>query len=193
MTPVVRDTRGVAATEFALLAPVLLLLLMGLFDLCYRSYAQAMLTGAVQAAARKAGLEGNASTTATAALDDAVVSQMRVIAPGLRWVSSRKSYHKFGDVAAEPFDDTNKNKRYDVGECYTDINDNKQWDADPGATGQGGASDITIYTMQITYPRLFPLAGLMGLPSEDTVTAKTTLKNQPYDSPATATPATICT
>lgn len=193
MIRLLRDRRGATLVEFAMIAPVMLLLLMGLFDLCYRSYAQSILTGAVQAAGRRATLEGNASGTSTAAIDDAVVKQVRAIARDVRWESSRKHYSAFGDVRAEPFDDTNHNNQYDVGECYSDVNANLRWDSDAGSTGQGGANDITLYSMSMTYPRLFPLYGLMGLSTEQTISAQTLLKNQPYGAQSANSPDTICT
>jgi Flp pilus assembly pilin Flp len=186
------DERGVTIVEFALVAPVMLLLLMGLFDLCYRAYAQSILTGAVQAAGRRGTLEGNASTTATATLDATVIRQMRAVANNLTWNSSRKSYRSFSRIGAEPFDDVNHNGRYDSGECYSDINNNNRWDADAGNDGQGGANDITVYTMTVTYPRLFPLTGLMGVPPTQAISASTRLKNQPYGSQAADAPETRC-
>lgn len=186
------DRRGATVIEFTLIAPVMLLLLMGLFDLCYRSYAQSILNGAVQSAGRRATLEGNASGTSTAAIDNVVVSQVRVIAKGLHWESSRQHYQAFGEVRGEPFDDSNHNGQYDAGECYSDINGNRNWDANPSQDGQGGANDITLYKITITYPRLFPLYGLMGLPPEQTIEAQTLLKNQPYGAQSTVTAETIC-
>lgn len=186
------DRRGATFVEFTLIAPVMLLLLMGLFDLCYRSYAQSILNGAVQSAGRRATLEGNASGTSTAAIDSAVVAQVRLIARDIRWESSRKNYQTFGNIRAEPFDDSNHNSQYDVGECYSDVNGNHQWDVNPGKDGQGGANDITLYTMSMTYPRLFPLHGLMGLSTEQTISAQTLLKNQPYGAQSKSSPDTIC-
>ncbi|KQN80318.1 hypothetical protein ASE90_15510 [Sphingomonas sp. Leaf67] len=189
---IARDRRGATIIEFALLAPVLLLLLMGLFDLCYRSYAQAILTGALQAAARKGTLEGNATTSASQAIDEAVIQQVRPVAPNLTWISKRLHYRNYDGVEAEPFDDVNSNNRRDPGECFTDTNSNGLWDSDPGTTGQGGANDITVYTVEITYPRLFPLTGLMGWSSDQTISASSALKNQPYDTQSAATPERIC-
>lgn len=188
----VRDRRGATVVEFALVAPVMLLLLMGLFDLCYRAYAQSILTGAVQAAARRGTIEGNSSTAATAVLDAAVINQVRPVANNLTWTSTRKYYRSYSNVAAEPFDDANHNGQYDIGECYSDINDNHRWDTDPGNTGQGGANDITVYTMTVTYPRLFPLTGFLGLPDTQEISASTRLKNQPYGSQSTNAPETRC-
>lgn len=192
MKSLLGDRRGATLIEFALIAPVMLLLLMGLLDLCHHSYVQSILNGAVQTAGRRATLEGNASGTSTAAIDQAVIGQVRAVANNLTWESSRKHYASFGDVRAEPFDDSNHNNQYDIGECYSDVNGNRRWDSDAGDDGQGGANDITLYTMSVSYPRLFPLYGLMGLPNRETVSAKTLLKNQPYGAQATSTAETIC-
>ncbi|KQM41389.1 TadE/TadG family type IV pilus assembly protein [Sphingomonas sp. Leaf10] len=187
-----RDRRGATFVEFALLAPVLLLLLMGLFDLSYRSYVQALLTGALQQAARNGTLEGNATTSAAAAIDEQVIRQVRPVAANLTWTSKRSYYRNYDGVDAEPFDDANRNNKYDPGECFTDMNGNRLWDADPGLDGQGGANDITIYTVEVTYPRLFPLTGLMGLPPDQKISATSALKNQPYDTQSTAAAERIC-
>jgi len=188
----VRDERGATIVEFALVAPVMLLMLMGLFDLCYQAYVQSILTGAVQAAGRRGTLEGNSTTAAGDALDEAVIRQMRTVANNLRWKSSRKFYRSYSNISAEPFDDANHNGQYDVGECYSDINNNLRWDSDPGNTGQGNANDVTVYTMTVTYPRLFPLTGFMGLPTTQEISASTRLKNQPYGSQAADAPETRC-
>ncbi len=62
-----------------------------------------------------------------------------------------------------------------------------------GASGQGGADDAVLYTMTVSYKRMFPMAGMLGWPSQQTITASTVLRNQPYSSQSTATPKTICT
>ncbi|MBA4780653.1 TadE/TadG family type IV pilus assembly protein [Blastomonas sp.] len=43
-----QDRRGVTVTEFGLIAPTFLLLLLGVFDLGFTVYARAILDGAVQ-------------------------------------------------------------------------------------------------------------------------------------------------
>ena len=47
-----RDTRGAAVIEFALCAPVLLIGMMGLFDMGHNMYTASIIQGAVQKAAR---------------------------------------------------------------------------------------------------------------------------------------------
>lgn len=178
------DTRGVTVIEFAIVAPVMLILIMGLGDVLYQGYVGAVLSGAVQKAGRDSGLEGANPT----AIDATVQTMVRRVIPGATFPTPvRKSYDTFTQVAPEPFVDGNNNGRYDPGECYTDQNANSQWDADPGVTGQGGASAVTLYTVTVTYRRLFPVAGLIGLPQDQSVSATTLLKNQPYSGQSTTT------
>lgn len=183
------DRRGAAVVEFAIIAPVMMLLLMGLGDLLYQQYAQSILNGAVQKAARDSTLEGADTTT----IDTSVSNMVKKIAKNATFSMTRKSYDTFTEVAPEPFTDSNGNGIRNAGECYTDMNGNSQWDADPGASGNGGASDITLYTVTVTYPHIFPVMGLLGWPSTQTISAKALLKNQPYAVQTVATPATICT
>lgn len=173
------DRRGATAIEFAIVAPVMCLLLMGLCDLAYQSYVQAILTGAIQKAGRDSTIQG--ASDRTDQLDTAVMTMVRKVAKNATFTSSRKSYAQFSDMTAEPFTDSNHNGVYDAAsECFTDINGNGTWDADRGASGQGGANDVVLYSMTISYPRLFPMFGLIGWPSVVTTGASTVLKNQPY-------------
>lgn len=196
-----RDRRGVTIVEFAMVAPVLSLLMMGLGDMLYQMYVKEMLTGSVQKAARDSGIQGGAQQTA--AIDAKVLGMMSNImraptascanpAAAGTYCSTRLSYASFSAVGPEPFDDNNANNQRDPGECYTDVNGNGRWDAEPGATGQGGANDVALYTMRITYPRIFPVARMLGASANQTVTAQTLLKNQPYATQAGATATRLC-
>ncbi|RZL72694.1 MAG: pilus assembly protein, partial [Sphingomonas sp.] len=64
---------------------------------------------------------------------------------------------------------------------------------DPGLSGQGGANDVTLYTVRVLYPRLFPVASFFGASPNQTIVAKTFLKNQPYTNQSVATVKNICT
>ncbi|WP_174278603.1 TadE/TadG family type IV pilus assembly protein [Sphingomonas bacterium] len=185
------DARGATAVEFAIVAPVMLLLMMGMCDLAYQSYVQAMLSGALQKAGRDATIQDAAGNTA--AIDSKVMASVRQVAANATFVTSRKSYGNFGQVAPEPFQDNNNNGQYDKAtECFTDVNGNNQWDVDPGLAGQGGANDVVYYTITATYPRLFPMAGLMGWSSTQSVSAQTLLKNQPYANQSTYVVKQVC-
>lgn len=179
-----RERTGAAAIEFGMVAPVMLLLMMGMGDLLYGFYANSILIGAVQKAGRDATLQINASTTATTAIDGKVMTSVKQIAPAATYVSTRQSYSSFANVdKPEPFTDKTGGTagKYDVGiDCFTDLNGNNTYDTDGGKNGVGGASDVAQYGITITYPRIFPVAKLLGWGANGTLTATTLLKNQPY-------------
>lgn len=183
-----RDRQGAAMMEFALLAPVMALMLLGLMDLGYQAYARALLEGAMQKAGRDSGIEGADATL----IDNKVRSDFRRVAKTATLEFERRSYANFGVMRPERFTDTNLNGVRDPFECYDDVNGNQQWDADPGLSGQGGASDVTLYTVRAQLPRMFPMASLMGWPKQMEISANTLLKNQPYASQSVPTVVTRC-
>lgn len=183
---------GISAVEFALVAPVLLLMLMGFFDLAHRAYALTVLQGAVEDAGRKSTLQSG--TANTAVIDAAVKTMVQpIVGNNATFASTRSSYSTFSDVGTpERFvDKAPLNNRYDPGECFEDTNGNGVWDADRGRTGQGNAQDIVVYKINVSYPRMFPLGGLLGWPANETVAASTVLRNQPW-APQTIPTVNVC-
>ena len=177
--------------EFAIITPVMLTLIMGLSELAYQGYVQSVLTGAVQKAGRDSTIQGNGAQSTQ--IDTVVMNAVWSVAKSATYTSSRKSYSSFLTAGPEPFTDSNGNGQYDAAsECFTDVNGNGVWDADPGSTGQGGANDVVIYSVAVTYKRLFPVFGLMGMPSPVTLTGTTILKNQPWATQNSYTPVQIC-
>jgi len=189
LSPLVRDKAGVTAVEFALIAPGLLTVLLGIFELGYEIYAQTMLQGAIQQAARASTIEG--AGTNVASINGIVSDAVHQIVPDAEVTFDRKSYTNFGDVGLpEDYTDSNSNGECDAGEPFEDANGNGTWDADRGVAGSvGGARDAVLLTVTVTYDRPFPLAKLVpGMSNTLTTTAATVLRNQPYDdqrSPAT--------
>lgn len=187
-----RDRGGAALVEFALVLPVMLLMGMGLCEMAYQAYMQAILTGAVQKAGRDSTVESANTTT----IDNAVLQAVKNINGNAAFVAgypTRKSYASFGYISPESFVDSNGNGARDAGECFTDVNGNGIWDADPGVSGNGGAGDTVLYTVSITYTRLFPLGLWLGWGKTATLSASTILKNQPWATQASTAAATVCT
>jgi Flp pilus assembly protein TadG len=169
--------------EFAIVAPVLAMLLMGAFDVAHTLYVDAALQGIVQKTARDSALEGGTSAATAAALDKRVADQVRPLASDADVTITRRFYRNYAAASArkaETFTDTNSNATCDAGEPYEDTNLNGTWDADGGDGGQGGAKDATIYTATVTYPRLFPFWRIVGGSETARVSATTVLRNQPY-------------
>lgn len=178
----ISDARGVTVIEFALVVPVLLLIIMGMSELAYQIYVQSVLSGAVEKAGRDSGLEtyvGNG-----AALDAKLEAQIHAASPSAQIAETRSSFGNFASVGAEPYVDANKNGQYDKGESFTDVNCNGVWDA-YGVAGQGGANDVAVYNVTVKYSRLFPILSSLGLANPVTLTSQTILKNQPYQTQST--------
>ena len=175
-----RDERGVTVTEFALIAPVLALTLMGMFDLSYNMYAKTMIEGAVLDAARDSTIESYANNPA--ALDGNVTDMIHDIVPNAALTFTRSAYTNYADVGqAEEFTDTNSDGSCNNNEVFVDVNGNGLWDSDRSQDNSSGARDAVLYEVSATYDRAFPLARLINLDQEVTVQAKTVLRNQPFN------------
>ena len=171
--------RGAAAVEFAMVAPALLLTIMGIFDVGYNIYANTMVQGAIQHAARDSTIEG--SDLRLDQIDARVARAVHNVVPRATVAFSRKAYANFSDVSRpEDFTDSDANGRCDNGEPFEDANRNGSWDNDRGGSGRGGARDAVLYSVTVTYARGFPMASLIGLPDMVTTEAATVLRNQPY-------------
>jgi Flp pilus assembly protein TadG len=171
------DQSGAAIVEFALIAPVLLITLFGLFDVGHGMYTRSMLQGAIEKASRDSTIEGSTP----AQLDAKVSAVVRRIAPSAAIAFNRSSYTSFTDVGQpEEFVDTNSNGSCDSGETFEDANSNGVWDADQGRAGNGGARDAVLYVVSVSYPRLMPIGRLIGQSNMTRMTTVTVLRNQPY-------------
>lgn len=181
------NERGLAMVEFALTAPLFLLILMGIFDYCWQMYAQQVLQGAVSKAGRDSTLQVNASDQS--ALDDAVEAQVLKVFRNAQMSFTRKAYDRFDQVAVEErYTDANDNGSYDSGECFDDFNNNGRWDADRGIEGNGGADDVVLYTASMTFDRVLPVWKMLGQPQSTTLSSSTVLRNQPFATGSDAPP-----
>ena len=186
-----RDASGVTAIEFGFVAPLLIMMLLGSLQLSLDVWAKSILTGAVQQAGRDSGLESAHGSQSS--IDAFVTSQVQAFLPGAKVTFKRKNYETFSDVdRPEDFTDSNNNGVHDSGECFEDENGNGQWDTDVGANGQGGARDVVVYTATMKYTELVPLSRFIGLDGHRTISATTTLMNQPFSTQADRVTKTVC-
>ncbi|HUT49091.1 MAG TPA: TadE/TadG family type IV pilus assembly protein [Alphaproteobacteria bacterium] len=183
-----RDLRGVAAVEFAIMAPVLILTVAGIMEVSMVLAVSSLLEGGLRDAARY-GITGYVPAGTTredqikAIIGDATIGLVDMNNANIQTLI----YPSFGDIGQpEPYDDQNANGVYDIGEPFTDINSNGQWDPDMGAAGLGGPGEIVLY--KITYdlgmmtPLLSPIMG--GSDGKVTLRASIAVRNEPY--PTTA-------
>jgi len=171
------DESGTSVMEFGLMVTVFIGMLLGLFDLGQLAYTQAVLNGAVQEAARTSSLEAGDIDDADAMVADMV----SVVAPGAEFETKRTRYASFADIGRpERWNDADGDGTCADGESYTDENGNGQWDADIGTAGNGGAEDVVLYSVTVTYEPLFPNPFYVGGTSDRTLKASAIKKNQPF-------------
>lgn len=177
------DNSAVSITEFGLIAPVVATMLLGIMDAGHTLYMRTVLDGAIQDIARDSSLEDGGILAKQEAINARITQQIKRLNKNATVNITRRYYRNFTNAYnadAEEFTDTNNDGECNNGEPYVDANLNETWDSDGGDAGQGGAKDVSIVTVKVTYERLFPMAALAGLPENVTVAANTVLANQPY-------------
>jgi Flp pilus assembly pilin Flp len=186
-----REEGGATLVEFAIVAPVFFLLLLGTFDFMHQQYTASLMYGVMQKAGRDLTLESAGSRQA--AIDNSVIERVRnVVPPGADVRLVKLSHNDFADIG-EPEEilggDNDELCEGENNEDYIDANNNGRFDLDRGAEGIGGARDAVLYTVIVTYPRMFAMSGLMpALPKNVQLEASTVLRNQPFDEQDRNTP-----
>lgn len=178
-----RDRRGIAAVEFAILAPVMILLIAGSIEAGHLFMVRNTLEGAVSQAAREA--------MANLELDEEVRDEMlraRIgeIMGAYRTADHRELaietvvYRDFGSAYPEAFDDLNGNGVHDEGEPFEDRNRNGRHDpATPVAGKLGGPGDVVAYTATFPARLYFGFLGDIFVRDGFTLTASTVMRNEP--------------
>lgn len=176
------DRRGVTIIEFALVAPVLLAVIMGGFELTYQGYVHSVVRGELSKASRSNVLERSSSNTERFAIDERIRQNILQVAPHARIdPPTRVAFSSYARVRSPAEPDANNNGICEPGETYEDSNRNGRWDENSGIANGSGAKDVIVYTVNVEYDRLFPVASLMGLSNTVTIAASTNLRIQPYD------------
>jgi hypothetical protein len=180
-----KNEKGIAAVEMAAIAPAFLIILMGGLELGHTLYIQSIMNGEIQKAARDASLETGGETATQEAIDAKVRGALLHLNNAATINIDRASYQNFTKAQARQPEDVNGNGICETGENWIDRNFNGLYDANGGSSGQGGAKDVVVYTVTMNYPRLFPVAKLIGFSSNANLTARTVLANQPFGDQAT--------
>jgi Flp pilus assembly pilin Flp len=178
-----RDERGVTAIEYAVIAPVMMLLVFGIIEFAMIMAVHNTMEGATAVSSRlgKTGYTGSGLTRQQTILNAVNARASALLDPAKLTVTSKfyKQYDQINDP--EPFIDANGNSSFDVGETFTDINGNAQWDADMASSGYGSAGDIVVYTVSYPWSLMTPIMReLIGVNGNYTITTRAVVKNEPY-------------
>jgi len=185
------DRAGAALIEFAIIMPVLLMLIMGTMEFGLQIYLRAVLEGVMQQAGRNTSLESG--STNLSAIHTLVEGRVKTIMPSATVTPTRKTYQSFSNVGKpEDFVDTNANGIHDATECFTDVNGNGTYDTDLGKSGTGGANDVVEYTETVTYNSLIPAGRYLGISPTTSISATTILRNQPYNAQGSWAATQVC-
>ena len=179
-----RANDGVTAIEFAVVAPVLILLMFGIVEFATIMLVANMMENATSISSRlgKTGYASGGKSRADTIRDSVIARAGQLIDPTKLTITS-KYYEQFDQIGdAEPWNDANHNGIAEPGE-YTDINGNGQWDSDMGMAGYGDAEDIVVYTVRYPWGIMTPIMReLIGdAQGQFPITSHAVVKNEPYD------------
>lgn len=179
-----RANDGVSAIEFAIVAPVLLLLIFGIVEFATIMLVANIMENATSISSRlgKTGYAAGGKSRTETILDSVIARAGNLIDPQKLSITS-KYYEQFDQIGdAEPWNDANHNGIAETGE-YNDINGNGQYDADMGLAGYGNAEDIVVYTIRYPWGIMTPIMReLIGDAHGDyPITAHAIVKNEPFD------------
>lgn len=175
---------GTAIIEFAIVAPLLFLLLAGIIELGLILFATSAIEGATNVGAR-IGQTGFSSSGMSR--EDYIRSEVRRLTGGLISPSSLSisilSYSSFANIGQpEPCISPASPPCPGVaGVNFMDINGNTQWDADQGSASAGGSGSVVLY--RVSYPwRLFTplMSRVIGSGGILTITATSAVRNEEF-------------
>ena len=173
-----RDRSGVTIVEFAMILPALCVLLLGIFELGYRSYAASVVQGALHEAARLATVGGVPMED----INERVTNRLSNFADQGTVDIQTDSYFEYSGVGIpeEITSDTVPIGEYNEGDCWIDTNNSGEWEPDGGAAGTGNSEDVVRYQVSVTLEEIVPIASFLGWERFNTITANTVLRNQPF-------------
>ncbi len=180
---------GASAAEFAIVLPVLVLLVGGILEMSMVMFVNVLAEGGLREAARY-GITGQGASEGVR--DDEIIQIVNDHTHGLIDLEtaglSTMSYGSFGSIGQpEPFEDGSnghpENGEFDVGEDFDDVNGNEIWDGDQGAPGAGGPGDVVMYELTYEWEFMTPvLSAFAGQDHSINMSASIAVRNEPYGS-----------
>jgi len=173
---------GVTAIEFAFIAPVFLLMVMGIIEFSMIMFTSTVMESATTSTARlgKTGFVAEGSTRQQDIINNVSNKTAGLLTPGNINITT-KVYANFDEIgqpepcvspAASPCPGT-------PGVNFVDVNGNGQWDSDMGLAGLGNAGDIVVYTVSYPWAVMTPIiSAIIG--TNYNITARTVVRNEPF-------------
>ncbi|MEQ8411903.1 MAG: pilus assembly protein [Erythrobacter sp.] len=184
---IARNREGVTIVEFAFVAPVMFMLILGLLELGYVAFARSALESSILVASRQSKVAECPAQTAKL-IEAELIDRLSVIntfnqqAPKLEVQSYGTNFRNVGNP--EPFNDIDGSGTWDPGESYTDFNGNGQWDEDMGKTDNYGEfGEVVKFSASLEVVSLVPFvaSAINGNEGFYRLSAETVVRNEPFE------------
>lgn len=175
---------GSPAVEFAFVAPVLILMVIGAIEFGMIMFVTILMESGLRDAARY-GITGNEfggmnrMERIIRIINDRTMGLVNISQADIQVLV----YPDFGQIGqGEDFVDGNGNGTYDAGETFTDANGNGVWDSDIGQSGPGASGQVVLYRIDYDWALMTPLAApLIGQNGKFTLSASIAVRNEPWN------------
>ena len=178
-----KSESGVTAVEFAFVAPILMMLSCGLFEVSLVMASMVTLEGGLKEASRY-GITGQTPNVGTREQQiKAILAQHTLKLIDLTTATiDIKTFSSFSTAKdGEPYADANGNQAYDVGEPYSDLNCNNTRDdkGEIGTNTAGQPGQVVQYTVNYDWQILTPLISHLWGKTSIPMSASIIVKNEP--------------
>ncbi len=177
-----RAQDGVTALEFAMIAPVFLLIVTGIIEFAMIMFTTTVMESATNSTSRMGKTGYNtAGLTRQQSIIASVANRTAGLLDASKITVTSKVYTDFASVGKpEPcISPTTPPCPGVAGVNYNDINGNGTWDSDMGAAGLGSQGDVVVYSVSYPWPIMSPLmVPLLG--SIYTITVRSVVRNEPF-------------
>lgn len=179
----IRHNAGSTVIEFAILAPLLFLLLIGTVETGLVLFTNAVLEGATSVASRvgKTGFTTGGQTRTQYIRSRVLALSGGYLTPGKLTVSTL-AYSNFTNIGKPEPCITPTPCAGRPGVNFVDVNGNSAWDTDMGRSDAGGSGDVVVYRVSYPWALFTPLIrSLLGdADGIITLTAVSTVRNEAF-------------
>lgn len=178
----IRCEEGVTVVEFAFIAPVFLLIVLGVIEFSMIMFTSTVMENATTSTARlgKTGYVSAGNTRQQEIIDN-IVNKTAGLLDANDIDITTTVYSNF-DVVGQPEPCINPSTAPcpgTPGTNFVDTNGNGTWDSDMGLAGLGNAGDVVVYTVTYPWPIMTPLlSAIIG--NTFNITTRTVVRNEPF-------------
>ena len=177
-----RAQDGVTAVEFAMIAPVFLLIICGILEFSMIMFTTSVMENATTNTSRlgKTGFVPSGMTRQQAIINN-VASKTAGLLDSTKIVITSKVYSDFTKIGKpEPcLNPVTPPCPGTSGINFSDTNGNGTWDTDMGTAGLGNEGDVVVYSVNYPWPIMTPLmVPILG--SIYTITVRSVVRNEPF-------------